>query len=129
MATAEQRQSGSSSKRQSADRASSAKVSPEILDRLPPQNLEAERGVLGSILLDPDMCDEVALILRPEDFYADANARLFRHVMTMHEEGKRPDTLLLIDRLKSEGDFEAVGGAAYIAEIAQAVPYAANAAY
>jgi len=129
MATAEQRPTGQSPNRQATDRPSSGNVSSEILDRLPPQNLEAERGVLGSLLLDPDMCDEVALILRPEDFYADANERLFRHLMSMHEEGKRVDSLLLIDRLKREGDFEAVGGAAYIAEVAQAVPYAANAAY
>lgn len=105
------------------------RVSSEILDRLPPQNLEAERGVLGSLLLDSDMCDEVALIIRPEDFYADANEKLFRHIMAMHEEGKRIDTLLLIERLKREGDFEAVGAGAYLAEVAQSVPYAANAGH
>ena len=119
MATAEHSKSGPSQGR----------VSSEILDRLPPQNLEAEKGVLGSLLLDPDMCDEVALIVRPEDFYADANAKLFRHLTAMHEEGKRVDMLLLIDRLKREGEFEAVGGAAYLAEVAQSVPYAANATY
>ncbi|MEX0977413.1 MAG: DnaB-like helicase N-terminal domain-containing protein, partial [Pirellulales bacterium] len=49
------------------------KINSEILDRQPPCNLEAERGVLGSILLLPIVCDEVSLILRPEDFYDDAN--------------------------------------------------------
>ncbi len=44
----------------------------EILDRLPPQSIEAEKAVLGSILLDPMMCDDVALALRPHDFYAHA---------------------------------------------------------
>jgi len=106
-----------------------ASVSAEILDRLPPQNLDAEKGVLGSLLLDPNMCDDVALIVRPEDFYADANQKLFRHLMAMHEASKRIDTLLLIERLKTEGDFEAIGGAAYLAEVAQSVPYAANAVY
>jgi replicative DNA helicase len=105
------------------------KISSEILDRLPPQNLEAEKAVLGSLLHDPMMCDEVALMLRPDDFYAEANQKLYRHLLAMHDEGKRIDVLLLVERLKQEGDFEVIGGAAYIAEIAQAVPYAANATY
>ncbi len=54
------------------------RASSEILDRLPPQNLDAEKGVLGSLLLDPQLCDDVALLLRPDDFYADANQRLYR---------------------------------------------------
>ena len=86
------------------------RVSPEILDRMPPQNLDAERGVVGSLLLDANMCDEVATILRDEDFYADAHQKLFRHMMAMHDEGTRIDMLLLVERLKREGDFEAVGG-------------------
>ena len=45
----------------------------------------------------------------------------------MHDEGKRIDIALLVERLKQEGDFEAVGGTAYLAEVAQSVPYAANA--
>ncbi|MGA2034915.1 MAG: DnaB-like helicase N-terminal domain-containing protein, partial [Thermoguttaceae bacterium] len=105
------------------------KISPEILDRLPPQNLEAEKAVLGSLLLDPQMCDDVALLLRADDFYADANSKLFAHMLAMHNDGKQIDTLLLVERLKQEGDFEAVGGAAYIAEVAQAVPVAAHAVY
>ena len=108
---------------------SPARLSSEILDRLPPQSLEAERAVLGSILLDPQMCDDVALILRPDDFYADANQKLYRSLLSMHDEGKRIDTTLLVERLKLAGDFEAVGGAAYLAEVVQSVPYAANATY
>ncbi len=67
-----------------------ARVEPEILDRPLPQNLDAERGVLGSLLLDPVLCDEVALILRAEDFYADAHRKLYHHMITMHGEGGRP---------------------------------------
>jgi replicative DNA helicase len=103
------------------------RVSSEILDRLPPQSLEAERGVLGSLLLDPQLCDEVALLLRSEDFYADANQRLYRHLFGLHDEGKRVDVTLLVERLKQSGEYEAIGGAAYLAEVAQSVPYAHNA--
>ena len=112
------------------DRAHSpTRLTSEILDRLPPQSLEAEKAVLGSILHDPLVCDDVALILRPDDFYADAHQKIYRHLLAMHDEGKRIDILLLRERLVQEGDFEAVGGAPYLAEVAQAVPYAANATY
>lgn len=110
-------------------RHSAARVSSEILDRLPPQNLDAERGVLGSLLLDPVLCDEVALILRAEDFYADAHRKLYHHMITMHGEGGRLDTTLLVERLRQAGDLEAVGGTAFLAEILQAVPVAAHATY
>lgn len=105
------------------------KVSSEILDRRPPCNLEAERGVLGSILLLPIVCDDVALILRAEDFYDDANQAIYAHLREMHDEGRRIDTTLLVERLRSKGDFERVGGAAYLAEILQSVPTAANATH
>jgi replicative DNA helicase len=108
---------------------STSRVSSEILDRLPPQNLDAEKGVLGSLLLDSQLCDDVAMVLKPDDFYADANRILYTHVLAMHEEGKRVDPLLLADRLRQQGDFEAVSGTAYIAEVTQSVPYAANAVY
>jgi len=106
-----------------------ARVSSEILDRLPPQNLDAEKGVLGSLLIDPEMCDEVAMVVRADDFYADANQKLYAHILAMHEGGKRIDTTLLVERLKNEGDLEAIGGMAYLAEVAQSVPYAANAVH
>jgi replicative DNA helicase len=108
---------------------SAGRLSSEILDRLPPQNLDAEKAVIGSLLLDCNLCDEVALILHTEDFYADANQKLYHHLIEMHGSGKRIDAMLLVERLKQAGDFEAVGGAAYLAEVAQSVPYAANAVY
>ena len=105
------------------------RVSSEILDRLPPQNLDAEKAVLGSLLLDGDLCDEVALVLRSTDFYADANQKLYEHILAMHEAGKRIDALLLLNRLDEAGDLEAIGGKAYLGEVAQSVPWAANAVH
>src|SRR6187401_1221699 len=105
------------------------KVTSEILDRQPPCNLDAERGVLGSILLLPTVCDDVALIVRPEDFYDDSNRVLYTHMRSMHDEGRRIDTTLLVERLKTAGQFELVGGAAYLAEVLQSAPTAANASY
>ena len=105
----------------------SGRLGSEILDRLPPQNLEAEKGVLGSLLLDPQMCDEVILVLQADDFYADANQKLYRHLVALHDEGKRIDTTLLVERLRHAGELEAIGGAEYLAEVLHSVPYAANA--
>ncbi len=105
------------------------KVTSEILDRLPPQNLDAERGVLGSILLNPHVSDDVVLILRPEDFYAEAHRRLYGHMVSMHDQGQRIDAVLLWERLKQSGELEAVGGSAYLMEISQSVPVAAHAVY
>ena len=110
-------------------RARAQSVRGEILDRLPPQNLEAEKAVLGSILLDPAACDDVALAVRAQDFYAHAHQVLFGHLLALHEDGMRVDIALLVERLKQHGDFEAVGESLYLAEIAQSVPTAANAVY
>jgi replicative DNA helicase len=112
-----------------ARRLTAVKVNSEILDRQPPCNLEAERGVLGSILLLPSVCDDVALILRPEDFYDDSNRTLYAHMREIHDDSQRIDTTLLVERLKNHGQYEMVGGGAYIAEVLQSVPTAANATY
>lgn len=101
----------------------------DLFDRLPPQNLDAEQGVLGSLLLDPEMCDEVAMLLQPTDFYLPSHQSLFGHLLAMHNDGLRIDVTLLVERLNKHDDLETIGGLAYLAEVAEAVPTAANAAY
>lgn len=101
----------------------------ELLDRLPPQSLEAERGIIGSLLLDPELCDEVALHVRAEDFYAAAHAKLFAQLMELHNSGQRVDVTLLVERLRQDNELEEIGGVAYLAEVAASVPVAANAVY
>jgi replicative DNA helicase len=85
-------------------------VTTQVLDHSPPADVDAELGVLGSILLMPDTCDEVSLVLRAEDFYDDANQRLFRQMQEMHDAGRKIDVTLLVDRLKASGEFETIGG-------------------
>jgi replicative DNA helicase len=101
----------------------------DLLDRQPPQHLEAERAVLGSILLLPEVADEVSLVLRPDDFYDQAHQVIYGHLRAMQDQNQRIDHMLLIDRLKSAGQLEAVGGVPYLAEVAQIVPTAAHAQY
>ena len=108
---------------------SPARASTELLDRLPPQNSEAEQGVLGSLLLDPDLCDEVAMIVRPADFYQPHHQSLFSHLLAMHNDGLRIDAMLLVERLRKFNDLESVGGISYLGEVADSVPTAANAVH
>ncbi len=105
------------------------RVSSEILDRLPPSSLDDERQTLGSILLDHKVLDDVARLVEPEDFHADAHQRVYRAMLAMQADRLPIDIALLRDRLNRSAEIEAIGGPAYLAEILQSVPYAANAKY
>ncbi|QDT61065.1 Replicative DNA helicase [Stieleria bergensis] len=100
----------------------------EILQRQPPFDLEAEMGVLGSILILPSVCDDLAS-LKSEDFYDDANRILYKHLREMADSGDKIDVTLLVSRLKKSDEFEKMGGAAYLAKLSAAVPNAAHAVY
>ncbi len=100
-----------------------------ILDRTPPCDVSAEQAVLGSILIMPDVCDDLVLILKPDDFYDDANRILYQHMTAMVDLGQKIDIRLLVNRLKATSDYEAVGGSAALAQLANCVPHAAHAVY
>ena len=94
-----------------------------------PANVDAERAVLGSILLKPDVCDDIALVVRAEDFSDESHQLLYRHLLDLHDSGKRIDATIVVERLKTQGDFERIGGAAALADVVQAVPHAAHATH
>jgi replicative DNA helicase len=96
-------------------------------DRLPPQNLEAERGVLGSILLDNEVLHDVVPLLRPEDFYRDAHQTLYTVIRELYDLGRPVDTLLLAEELQRREQYERLGGDELIGSIINSVPHAANA--
>ena len=98
--------------RRDAQNKSNPPKSEQILDRSPPFDIAAEMGVLGSMLLHPDVTDDLTLILRDDDFYEDAHRKLYHHMKEMYESGKKIDAMLLVNELKSSGDFELIGGAA-----------------
>ena len=99
----------------------------EILDRMPPSDVQSEQCVLGSLLLDPGRLDDVALILRQSDFHAAAHQVLYARLLHMHAAGNVIDTNLLLAQLKKSGELEQAGGIAYLAELAGIVPIAAHA--
>ncbi|MEO6808338.1 MAG: replicative DNA helicase [Isosphaeraceae bacterium] len=98
-------------------------------DRMPPQNLEAEQGVLGSVLLDPTAMHDVAAILAPEHFYRDAYGLIYRAILDQYDAGRPLDTTSLADALERQGTLERVGGHDALFEILGATPHAANAVY
>jgi len=98
--------------------------------KLPPQNLDAERGVLGSILLMNEAIDEVGESLKADHFYSDAHQKVYAAIQRLYENGVRGiDAITLAEELVRQNHFEAVGGAAYLAEILESVPHAAHVRY
>lgn len=100
-----------------------------LLNRTPPYDLQAELGVLGSMLLAVDACDDAVLMLRDDDFWDDANRIIFSALKELHAKGKPADPSLLIDLLKKNGEFEKVGGAGHLSKIINGVPNAAHCKY
>lgn len=96
---------------------------------LPPQNIEAERAVLGAILLNNSAIATALEYLQPEDFYKHAHRILFQTMVELNDKDQPLDTVTLLNTLKSNNQLEDVGGATIISEIASVVPSAANIAY
>lgn len=94
--------------------------------RLPPQNVEAEQSILGALLLDNDALDTAIMIIGPDDFYKEAHGVIYQTMLAMQKDRVAIDGLTIIDRLKSNKRLSQVGGHAYIAELVNSVPNAAN---
>lgn len=99
------------------------------LDRVSPHNVEAEQAVLGSVLLDSESLFSVTEILHPEDFYERAHRFIYEAVLLLSEKGSAIDLVTVTEELRRQNQLDQVGGPAYIASIAGAVPSSSNAAY
>jgi replicative DNA helicase len=97
--------------------------------KLPPQNLEAEQSVLGAVLLDNAAMARAMELLSEDDFYRTAHRKIFRAMLELSEAGEVIDQITLTERMKTKGELESVGGAAYLAELVHAVPSSANVRY
>ncbi len=129
MATAREGSRDTGQRRRPGGPRGNGSASIAIEGRERPVNADAEKGVLGSILLKPDVCDDVALVIRPEDFADEAHQILYRHFLELHDGGKRIDTTIVLERLRTQGDADRIGGAAFLAEVLESVPHAANAVH
>ncbi len=96
------------------------------LERQLPQNLDAERSVLGAILLDNHALNTAIEKLKPEDFFHDPHRRIFNQMVQLGELQQAIDLVTLGDLLRRKGELEAVGGAAYLAQLIDGVPRISN---
>ncbi|MBP7700709.1 replicative DNA helicase [Candidatus Woesebacteria bacterium] len=97
-----------------------------LIGRLPPQNLEAEKSVLGSILIDSDSIVAIADILTPESFYENANQYIYAAMETLYEKRQPIDVVTLNNQIKKMKKLKEVGGTAAIAELSNLVSTSAN---
>uniref|UniRef100_A0A7V3J9E4 Replicative DNA helicase n=1 Tax=candidate division CPR3 bacterium TaxID=2268181 RepID=A0A7V3J9E4_UNCC3 len=96
------------------------------MNRVPPQNIEAEQSVLGSLLLDKDAIIKVVDMLSPEDFYKEAHGMIYKAVLTLYEKKMPIDVVTLTDQLEKEGILAEVGGASYLTTLVNSVPSASR---
>ena len=92
------------------------------LERPLPQNLDAERSVLGAILLDNHALNAAIEKLKPEDFALDHHRRIFNQMIELGEAQQAIDLVTLSDQLHRKGELEAAGGSPYIAQLTDGVP-------
>ena len=104
-------------------------MSDPLTDRLPPHNKEAERGVLGGILRDPDTLPDVQQILRADNFYFDAHQKIYQVICDLATENQPIDLVMVHDRLKRNKQSEDVGGHQALADLWESVPTGANVEY
>jgi replicative DNA helicase len=98
-----------------------------VIDRLPPQSLEAEQSVLGSILIDRDAIVEVAEFLQPGDFYRDANGRIYGAMLELFERREPVDIVTVAETLERREELDAVGGRTYLSSLSNQTPTAVHA--
>ena len=96
------------------------------MDRTLPHNLEAEKCVLGAILINNHAFNQAAEVIDSKDFFRDAHRRIFEKMVGLSERSQPIDLVTLKDELSKSGDLDEVGGPAYIASLTDGIPRSAN---
>lgn len=96
------------------------------IDKVPPQNLDAEQSVLGSMLIEKEAIVRVMEIIEGESFYRDAHRKIFDAIASLLDQGEAVDIITVTEELRRCGEIENVGGVSYVTSLANAVPTAAN---
>jgi replicative DNA helicase len=96
------------------------------IEKLPPQNLEAEMAVLGSMLIDEDAIAVAVELLEKDSFYSAANQKVFEAIIDLYNTNKAVDLITLTDELKTRNILDGIGGVSFLTALVNAVPTAAN---
>jgi len=100
------------------------------IDKPLPQNIEAEQTVLGAILIDRHVFNQIAEILVIDDFYKESHKKIYREMIEMNRENAPIDTFTIYDQLKDKGNiWEEIGGSGYITYLTELVPSTENVEY
>jgi replicative DNA helicase len=95
-------------------------------NRVPPNNLDAEAAVLSACLLAPESFDEIQDILKPADFYADANRQIYETIRSLNVQGQPSDVVTVAAVLRDSNKLDRIGGASYLAQLSDATPAVAH---
>lgn len=99
------------------------------MEKLLPHNIEAEQGVLGSLIIDPEAMAEIADFLRVDDFYREIHRHIYQAMLDLYMRREPADLITLCDELGRRDQLEQLGGQGYIAQLTTMVPTSANVAY
>ena len=95
-------------------------------NRIPPQNLDAEKSILGGLLLESEAWDEVSDLIRTEDFYSPAHRKIYDAISTLGCKGRPSDLITVSNHLMEQKELDSIGGSSYLAEIMEATPSTVN---
>lgn len=108
---------------------SGAGASTNMGSRKQPNNIDAERAVLGAIMLNPEALHDISSLIFPESFFADKHREIYRAILTIFLKGDPVDILTISAKLKDMKQLERIGGARYLTDLADGVPAASNAVH
>ena len=94
--------------------------------KVPPQSIEAERSVLGGLMLDDQSWFDLVELIKPSDFYRTQHQIIFEAMMVIENKDQPLDAVTLSEELQNQGQLEKVGGVGYLADIADSTPGATN---
>jgi len=101
----------------------------ELIDKVPPQNIEAEQSVLGAILLDNEALLQALEIISPEDFYRESHRKIFQAMLELFEKNEPIDIITLTDYLRKNNQLENIGGVSFLTYLVNTIPTSANVRY
>lgn len=101
----------------------------QLIGRIPPHSIDAEQSVLGAMILDKEAINDAVEIIRPDDFYKEANGEIYEAILDLFNRNEPVDLITLSEELKRRGTLENIGGVTYLANLSSGVATTANTKY